>query len=428
MAPKYPIPRPGSPISETGSVATREWYNYWQNLAQGSGGPTNEELENDITIISEKLGSPDGTPENIPPQESGGNVVGLNSIASIGVLPGIVTLTLQGDAANPGNTYYYGTGPSGSKGFYTVASAFLGTAGNIDLTVGADGVTTIKLATVTQTSGGTLKAIAVDGFGRVTQSKAATITGTTNRVTVTNGDASGGLPTIDIAATYAGQASITTLGTVTSGTWNANAIGSTFGGTGLTSYAAGDLIYASASNTLAKRAIGTTGQVLTVSGGVPTWAAPATSGTVTSVDVSGGTTGLTTSGGPVTSSGTITFGGTLNISNGGTGQTTANAAFNALSPMTTDGDIIYRSGGVAVRLPIGSNGQVLGITSGLPAWQASGGAGTVTSVGLSLPSGFSVTGSPVVSSGTLTATWATSTVADIPNLHTQIMKRVSLGF
>ena len=56
---------------------------------------------------------------------------------------------------------------------------------------------------------------------------------------------------------------------------------------------------------------------------------------VTSVDVSGGTTGLTTSGGPVTSSGTITLAGTLAIANGGTGQTTANAAFNALAPSQT---------------------------------------------------------------------------------------------
>ena len=46
------------------------------------------------------------------------------------------------------------------------------------------------------------------------------------------------------------------------------------------------------------------------------------SGTVTSVDVSGGTTGLTTSGGPVTSSGTITIAGTLTEANGGTGETT----------------------------------------------------------------------------------------------------------
>jgi uncharacterized SAM-binding protein YcdF (DUF218 family) len=38
----------------------------------------------------------------------------------------------------------------------------------------------------------------------------------------------------------------------------------------------GDIIYASAANTPARRGIGSTGQVLTVSGGLPTWAAPAT--------------------------------------------------------------------------------------------------------------------------------------------------------
>jgi hypothetical protein len=46
-------------------------------------------------------------------------------------------------------------------------------------------------------------------------------------------------------------------------------------------------------------------------------------GSVTSVDVSGGTTGLTTSGGPITSSGTITLAGTLGVANGGTGTATA---------------------------------------------------------------------------------------------------------
>lgn len=51
-----------------------------------------------------------------------------------------------------------------------------------------------------------------------------------------------------------------------------------------------------------------------------------TSGTVTSVDVSGGTTGLTTSGGPITGSGTITLAGTLGGANGGTGITTFGAA------------------------------------------------------------------------------------------------------
>jgi hypothetical protein len=49
-------------------------------------------------------------------------------------------------------------------------------------------------------------------------------------------------------------------------------------------------------------------------------------GTVTSVDVSGGTTGLSFSGGPVTTSGTITLSGTLDLDNGGTGATTAAGA------------------------------------------------------------------------------------------------------
>lgn len=49
-------------------------------------------------------------------------------------------------------------------------------------------------------------------------------------------------------------------------------------------------------------------------------------GTVTSVAVSGGTTGLTTSGGPITGSGTITLAGTLAVANGGTGATSAATA------------------------------------------------------------------------------------------------------
>ena len=59
------------------------------------------------------------------------------------------------------------------------------------------------------------------------------------------------------------------------------------------------------------------------------------SGTVTSVAVSGGTTGITISGSPITTSGTITLGGTLAIANGGTGATTAAAAATALGLGTT---------------------------------------------------------------------------------------------
>lgn len=56
------------------------------------------------------------------------------------------------------------------------------------------------------------------------------------------------------------------------------------------------------------------------------WGNVGNAGTVTSVAVSGGTTGLTTSGGPVTSSGTVTLGGTLAVANGGTGATDAGTA------------------------------------------------------------------------------------------------------
>lgn len=56
---------------------------------------------------------------------------------------------------------------------------------------------------------------------------------------------------------------------------------------------------------------------------------------------------------------------------GGTGKNTAPAAYNALSPMTTIGDMEYDSGaGVAARLPVGAVGQVLGAAAGVPAWAA----------------------------------------------------------
>ncbi len=69
-------------------------------------------------------------------------------------------------------------------------------------------------------------------------------------------------------------------------------------------------------------------------------------GTVTSVNVSGGTTGLTTSGGPVTTSGTITLAGTLDVDNGGTGATTASGARTNLGAAASgaNSDITSMSG------------------------------------------------------------------------------------
>jgi len=75
-------------------------------------------------------------------------------------------------------------------------------------------------------------------------------------------------------------------------------------------------------------------------------------GTVTSVGVSGGTTGLTTSGGPITGSGTITLGGTLGVPNGGTGAATFTA--NALLKGNGTGAVTSASG-ADITSQIGTN-------------------------------------------------------------------------
>jgi hypothetical protein len=71
--------------------------------------------------------------------------------------------------------------------------------------------------------------------------------------------------------------------------------------------------------------------------------------------------------------------GTVALANGGTGQTTAAAAFNALNPMTTTGDIIYEaSASTAARLPIGTTGQVLTVAGGIPSWATASGGGNAS--------------------------------------------------
>jgi hypothetical protein len=71
-------------------------------------------------------------------------------------------------------------------------------------------------------------------------------------------------------------------GSITSATWNGSVVAYNRGGTGLFSYATGDIIYASATNTLSKLAAGTNGYVLTLASGLPSWAAlPATGVSIT---------------------------------------------------------------------------------------------------------------------------------------------------
>jgi hypothetical protein len=112
-----------------------------------------------------------------------------------------------------------------------------------------------------------------------------------------------------------------------------------------------------------------------------TWATIASGGTVSSVALTAPSI-FTVTGSPVTSSGTLalTYSGTaLPILNGGTGQTTASAAFNALSPITTAGDLILGTGvNTAGRLAIGTNGQVLQSNGTTASWVTFTGGATIT--------------------------------------------------
>ena len=126
------------------------------------------------------------------------------------------------------------------------------------------------------------------------------------------------------------------------------------------------------------------GTNVTVSGTWPNQTINSTassSGTVTSVDVSGGTTGLTTSGGPITTSGTVTLAGTLAVANGGTGTTIPN-------------------------IVAGTNVTVTGTWPNQTINSTASGSGTVTSVAATVPSVFSISGSPITTSGTLAITYS----------------------
>ena len=112
---------------------------------------------------------------------------------------------------------------------------------------------------------------------------------------------------------------------------------------------------------------------------------------------SGGSTGLT----PATATtGAVTLGGTLAIASGGTNGSATPTAYG----------VAYGDGTAYAFTAAGTTGQVLtATTSGSPTWAAPATSGTVTSVGLSMPTQFTVTNSPVTSSGTLTASWNTQT-------------------
>jgi hypothetical protein len=243
---------------------------------------------------------------------------------------------------------------------------------------------------------------------------------------------------------------LTSAGTGNTPTWTTPTIGTVTsvaatGGTGIS--ISGSPITSSGTLTITNTAPDQTvslsgGGTTTIGGTYPSFTISSSdqfTGTVTSVEVSGGTTGLTTSGGPITGSGTITLAGTLAVANGGTGSTTAANARTALSAQetlvsgtnikTVNSTSILGSGNIAVGTVTGVTGTAPIISSGgtAPAISisaattsaagsmssadktkldgiasgATANTGTVTSVAIS-GTNITVSGSPITTSGTIT--------------------------
>jgi hypothetical protein len=157
-----------------------------------------------------------------------------------------------------------------------------------------------------------------------------------------------------LTTSYAGTSSITTVGTITSGTWTGTTIAVANGGTGQTTAA-------NAINALLPTQTSNSGKFLTTNGTVASWGSPAGAGTVTSVDLTV-PSWLTVSGNPVTGAGTLAVTAT-------TGQT-ANRVI--ATPDGTTGAVSLRAL-VAADIPTlaasqvtapGSDGQFLRNTSG----------------------------------------------------------------
>jgi len=214
----------------------------------------------------------------------------VTSLPNLATVNTITSGTWNADIIAPA---FGGTGVNNSSSTITIGGnlEFIG-AFTTDITVtGNTAVTLPTSGTIFSTADSTLNALnSYDTNGLITQTATdtftgRTITGTTDEIDVSNGDGVSGNPTLSISATYSGQASIDTVGTITTGTWNGTAIGTVYGGTGLTSYTQGDILYASAANTLAALAKDTNATRYLSNTGTsnnPAWA---------QVDLSNGVTG-----------------------------------------------------------------------------------------------------------------------------------------
>jgi hypothetical protein len=223
--------------------------------------------------------------------------------------------------------------------------------------------------------------------------------------------------TIDSGRLSGSYSGITGLGTLGNLTVTNNIVGSITGNaatattaTNIAGGAAGSVPYQTGAGATGFLAAGTNGQVLTLASGVPSWATP-TTGTVTSVSGSGTVSGISLSG-TVTSSGSLTLGGTLDLSappaiGGTTANTVRGTTITATSSFVgtnfdasgSGGGDLRTSGGAAC-LQWGGGGGVNVTVNGAINMNGAGAA-----IQISPTSGGSVTISP---NGSLTVNPATA--------------------
>jgi hypothetical protein len=295
-------------------------------------------------------------------------------------------------------TYTAGTGLSESPS-YTFNIANIGTAGTYGT---ASQVPVFVTNAQGQVTSVTNTGIAISA-GAVSGLAASATTDTTNASNITSGT----LPVARLSGSYTG---ITGVGTLAAGTWNASTIGATFGGTGLTTYAQGDLLYATSSTTLGRLADVVTGNAL-ISGGVggdPAWGKI---GLQTHVDgtlqVVNGGTGATTLTGYVYGNGTGAFTASTSIPNSATTATSANTA-SAIVARDASGN--FSAGTITASLS-GNASTATSATSATTATNLAGGvAGAIpyqSAGGTTLFSAAGTSGQYLQSNGTSAPSWST---------------------
>ena len=217
--------------------------------------------------------------------------------------------------ATSGTSILYGNG-SGGFNNVTIGTGVSFAAGTLSATGSGGTVTSVTGTAPVVSSGGTTPAI----------SMAAATTSVNGYLTSTDWTTFNSKQ----AALVSGTNIKTVNGTTLLGAGDLGTITYAYGGTGLTSYTAGDIIYASAANTVAKLPIGTSGQRLVVAAGLPSWATDTTTGTVTSVGFTGGI--ITVANPTTTPAFTIagTSGGIPYFSSASTWATSAALAASAL--------------------------------------------------------------------------------------------------